>query len=54
KFGLECPNLEILCIKDQALTTESVKKIICWAISYQLMHSSESSTKDSKLMLSAE
>ncbi|XLR19500.1 hypothetical protein S83_047412, partial [Arachis hypogaea] len=52
--GLECSELETLYIKDQALTTKSVEKIICWAISYQLMHSAESSTKDSKFVLSAE
>ncbi|KAL1331635.1 hypothetical protein HN51_048902 [Arachis hypogaea] len=54
RVGLECPDLETVCIKDQALTTESVEKIIGWAISYQLMHSSEPLSKDSKLVLSAE
>ncbi|KAK7392329.1 hypothetical protein VNO78_20763 [Psophocarpus tetragonolobus] len=54
KIGLDCPDLETLCIKDQTLTTESVEKIIGWAISYHFMHSSEVSTKDSKLVVSAE
>nr|KYP39519.1 ATPase family AAA domain-containing protein 1 [Cajanus cajan] len=54
RIGLVCPDLETLCIKDHALTTESVEKIIGWAISYHFMHSSEASTRDSKLVISAE
>ncbi|CAI8603792.1 unnamed protein product [Vicia faba] len=54
KFGLDCSDLETLCIKDQALTTENVEKIIGWAISYHFMHSSEVSTKESKPVISAE
>ncbi|XP_022640595.1 uncharacterized protein LOC106771966 isoform X2 [Vigna radiata var. radiata] len=54
RIGLDCPDLETLCIKDQTLATESVEKIVGWAISYHFMHSSEASTKDSKLVISAE
>ncbi|KAL2323638.1 hypothetical protein Fmac_028017 [Flemingia macrophylla] len=54
RIGLVCPDLETICIKDHALTTESVEKIIGWAISYHFMHSSEASTRDSKLVISAE
>ncbi|CAL5208914.1 unnamed protein product [Lathyrus oleraceus] len=54
KFGLDCSDLETLCIKDQTLTTENVEKIIGWAISYHYMHSSEVSTKESKPVISAE
>ncbi|KAJ1435686.1 SMAD/FHA domain superfamily [Sesbania bispinosa] len=54
KIGLDCPDLETICIKDQTLTTESVEKIIGWAISYHFMHSTEASTKESKLVVSAE
>ncbi|XP_058770271.1 uncharacterized protein LOC131643920 isoform X2 [Vicia villosa] len=54
KFGLDCSDLETLCIKDETLTTESVEKIIGWAISYHFMHSSEVSTKESKPVISAE
>ncbi|KAK4273203.1 hypothetical protein QN277_021650 [Acacia crassicarpa] len=54
KIGIICPDLENLCIKDQALTTAVVGKIVGWALSYQLMHSSEDSIKDSKIMLSTE
>ncbi|KAK7277727.1 hypothetical protein RJT34_22742 [Clitoria ternatea] len=54
RIGLDCPDLETLCIKDQTLTTESVEKIIGWAISYHFMHSSDASVKDSKLVISAE
>ncbi|CAL0300545.1 unnamed protein product [Lupinus luteus] len=54
KIGLNCSDIESLCIKDQTLTTESVEKIIGWAISYHFMQSSEPSNKDSKLVISAE
>ncbi|XP_027364492.1 uncharacterized protein LOC113871597 isoform X3 [Abrus precatorius] len=54
RIGLDCPDIEILSIKDQTLTAESVEKIIGWAISYHFMHSSEASIKDSKLVISAE
>ncbi|XP_039685766.1 uncharacterized protein [Medicago truncatula] len=54
KFGLDCPELETLSIKDQTLTTENVEKIIGWAISYHFMHSSEASTEESKPVISAE
>ncbi|KAL5766547.1 hypothetical protein ACOSP7_017164 [Xanthoceras sorbifolium] len=36
--GLDCPELESLCIKDQTLTTESVEKIVGWALSHHFMH----------------
>ncbi|XP_042516828.1 uncharacterized protein LOC122091073 isoform X2 [Macadamia integrifolia] len=52
--GLECPDLEIICIKDQALTRENVGKIVGWALSYHVMHSTETLTKDSKLLISSE
>ncbi|RZB85277.1 Protein MSP1 isoform A [Glycine soja] len=54
RIGLDCPDLETLCIKDHTLTTESVEKIIGWAISYHFMHSSEASIRYSKLVISAE
>ncbi|KAK0582949.1 hypothetical protein LWI29_031416 [Acer saccharum] len=52
--GLDCPELESLCIKDQSLTAESVEKIVGWALSHHFMHSSEVPEKDDKLKLSAE
>ncbi|KAJ7977549.1 AAA-type ATPase family protein [Quillaja saponaria] len=54
RIGLDSPDLETVCIKDQALTTESVEKIVGWALSYHSMHSSEASAKDSKLVISTE
>ncbi|KAI3893235.1 hypothetical protein MKX03_016880 [Papaver bracteatum] len=51
---LECPDLETLSIKDQTLTTESVDKIVGWALSYHLMHSTDTNVKDSKLVISGE
>ncbi|XP_028771103.1 uncharacterized protein LOC114728373 isoform X2 [Neltuma alba] len=54
RFGLDCPDLETLCIKDQALTTETVEKVIGWAISHHFMHQSEDSIKDTKLVISTE
>ncbi|KAM7527077.1 hypothetical protein LguiB_030487 [Lonicera macranthoides] len=49
-----CHDLETLSIKDQALTSESVEKIIGWALSHHFMHSSEASVKDAKLVISSE
>ncbi|XP_044502674.1 uncharacterized protein LOC123223545 isoform X2 [Mangifera indica] len=52
--GLDCPDLETLCIKDQNLTTESVEKLVGWALSYHFMHCSEAPEKDAKLKISTE
>ncbi|KAE8699613.1 hypothetical protein F3Y22_tig00110576pilonHSYRG00042 [Hibiscus syriacus] len=52
--GLDCPDLETLCIKDQTLTNENVEKVIGWALSHHLMNSSEALTKDAKLIVSTE
>lgn len=54
RTGLECPDLDEVCIKDQSLTSESVEKIIGWALSYHFMHSTEASVKESKLLISSE
>ncbi|XP_062143427.1 uncharacterized protein LOC133851135 [Alnus glutinosa] len=54
RIGLDCPDLETLCIKDQALTTESVEKTVGWALSHHFMHHTEASVKDAKLVISAE
>ncbi|KAL3626018.1 hypothetical protein CASFOL_029567 [Castilleja foliolosa] len=54
RIGLECPDVDTLCIKDQALTSESVDKIIGWALSHHFMHCSEASLKESKVVLSGE
>ncbi|XP_048235175.1 uncharacterized protein LOC8265478 isoform X2 [Ricinus communis] len=54
RVGLNCPDLEALCIKDQALTTESVEKIVGWALSHHFMHCSEASVKDPKLVISTD
>ncbi|VFQ68635.1 unnamed protein product [Cuscuta campestris] len=56
RIGLECSDLETLHIKDQALTTEEVEKIIGWALSHHFMNlkSPESSAKNAKLVVSSE
>ncbi|PON96572.1 Spastin [Trema orientale] len=54
RIGLDCPDIETLCIKDQALTIENVEKIIGWALSHYFMHCSEASVKDQKLVISTE
>ncbi|CAN4101181.1 unnamed protein product [Withania somnifera] len=53
RIAIDCPDLETLCIKDQALTSESVEKIIGWAVSHHFMHKSESSVKEAKLVISS-
>ncbi|XP_039012109.1 uncharacterized protein LOC120141249 isoform X2 [Hibiscus syriacus] len=52
--GLDCPDLETLCIKDQTLTNENSEKVIGWALSHHFMNSSEALIKDAKLIVSTE
>lgn len=52
--GLDCPDLETVCIKDQALASESVEKIVGWALSHHFMHSTEVSLKNGNLTISSE
>ncbi|CAA7388813.1 unnamed protein product [Spirodela intermedia] len=53
--GLDCTDLDAICIKDQALTNESVDKIVGFALSHHLKYSKvEASARDSKLILSSE
>ncbi|KAK4357260.1 hypothetical protein RND71_022870 [Anisodus tanguticus] len=54
RIRINCTDLESLCIKDQALTNESVEKIIGWALSHHFMHESDSSMKEAKLVISSE
>ncbi|URE38827.1 AAA-type ATPase family protein [Musa troglodytarum] len=55
RCGLDCNDLEIISIKDQALTNESVDKVVGFALSYHLKHSrTEALSKDAKLVLSSE
>ncbi|MCD9639952.1 hypothetical protein HAX54_024949 [Datura stramonium] len=54
RIRINCVDLETLCIKDQALTNESVEKIIGWALSHHFMHESESSVKEPKLVISSD
>ncbi|PHT80530.1 hypothetical protein T459_18582 [Capsicum annuum] len=53
RIGIDCPDVETLCIKDQALTSESVEKILGWALSHHFMHNCESSVKEAKLVISS-
>ncbi|KAL4351801.1 hypothetical protein GQ457_06G029940 [Hibiscus cannabinus] len=50
--GLDCPDLDTLCIKDQTLTNESMEKVVGWALSHHFMNSSEALIKDAKLIIS--
>ncbi|KFK42647.1 hypothetical protein AALP_AA1G022100 [Arabis alpina] len=54
KNHLACPDLETLCIKDQTLPSDSVEKVVGWALSHHLMSCSEPTVKDNKLIISAE
>ncbi|XP_011082476.1 uncharacterized protein LOC105165229 isoform X1 [Sesamum indicum] len=54
RVGLDCPDLETLCIKDQALTSESAEKVIGWSLSHHFMHCSEASLRESKFVISSE
>ncbi|KAL6499481.1 hypothetical protein OROGR_027391 [Orobanche gracilis] len=54
RLNLDCPTLDTLCFKDQALTSESVERIVGWALSHHFMHSSEASLGESKFILSSD
>ncbi|KAL0845750.1 hypothetical protein Bca101_018996 [Brassica carinata] len=54
KNRLDCPDLGTLCIKDQTLPSESVEKVVGWALSHHLMNCAEPTVKDNKLVISAE
>ncbi|CAH8294468.1 unnamed protein product [Eruca vesicaria subsp. sativa] len=54
KNRLDCPDLGTLCIKDQTLPSESVEKVVGWALSHHLMNCAEPTIKDNKLVISAE
>ncbi|KAK6911583.1 AAA ATPase, AAA+ lid domain [Dillenia turbinata] len=52
--NFECEDLEALCIKDQALTSESVEKVVGWALSHHFMDNTEVSVSDAKIVISSE
>ncbi|XP_074278974.1 uncharacterized protein LOC141603047 isoform X1 [Silene latifolia] len=54
RIGIECSDIEMLSIKDKALTTESVEKIIGWALTHHFMHCTEAPVNDSKVVMSSE
>lgn len=54
RSGLDCIGLETISIKDQALTNESVEKIVGWALSHHLMHNHDASQEETKVVLSTE
>ncbi|CAN8237774.1 unnamed protein product [Cochlearia groenlandica] len=54
KKRLDCPDLGTLCIKDQALPSDSVEKVVGWAYTHHLMNCSNPTVKDNKLVIPAE
>ncbi|XP_074268543.1 uncharacterized protein LOC141591935 isoform X2 [Silene latifolia] len=54
RTGIECSDVEALCIKDQTLTTENVEKVIGWALTHHFMHCAEAPITDSKILISSE
>lgn len=52
--SLECPDLETVFVKDQTLSSDSVDKIIGWALSHHFMQCAEVPAKDAKLTISSE
>ncbi|KAK9756980.1 hypothetical protein RND81_01G133400 [Saponaria officinalis] len=54
RIGIECPDVESLCINDQTLTTESVEKVIGWALTHHFMLHADAPVNDSKVVLSFE
>ncbi|KAG6508585.1 hypothetical protein ZIOFF_033959 [Zingiber officinale] len=55
RIGFECNELDQICIKDQTLSSESVDRIIGFALSHHLNNNTfEASPKKTKLVLSSE
>ncbi|KAM7254886.1 hypothetical protein ACFE04_020127 [Oxalis oulophora] len=54
RIGLDCPDIETLCVKDQTLTPDGVEKIVGWALSHHFMHCSNVMVKEAKLVISTE
>ncbi|KAL9228183.1 hypothetical protein vseg_003790 [Gypsophila vaccaria] len=54
RIGIECPDIETLSVKDQALTTENVEKVIGWALTHHFMHCAEAPINDTKVLMSTE
>lgn len=54
RIGVDCFDLETLCIKDQALTSENVEKVIGWALTHHFMHTAEVPVSDCKVVISSE
>ncbi|PKA48946.1 Katanin p60 ATPase-containing subunit A1 [Apostasia shenzhenica] len=53
--GLECNDLDKICVKDQVLSNESVDKVVGFAFSYHLkVNKGETCPKDAKLVISAD
>lgn len=53
RTGLDCDELETLCIKDHTLTIESAEKVVGWALSHHLMQNTQNDS-DSRLVFSTE
>ncbi|KAJ6794152.1 Uncharacterized protein M6B38_231090 [Iris pallida] len=55
RTGLDCTDLETICIKDQTLTNENIDKMVGFALSHHLKSKScEKLSKDTKFVLSSE
>lgn len=54
RIGIDCHDIETLSIKDQALSTENVDKVIGWALTRHFMNCAEASVNDSKVVISSE
>ena len=37
RCGLECPDLDEVVVRDQALTSEGIEKVVGWAMAHCLM-----------------
>ncbi|XP_074358423.1 uncharacterized protein LOC141697779 [Apium graveolens] len=52
RTAINCPELGALSVKDETLNSESAEKVIGWALSHHLQHSSEASIEDARVLLS--
>ncbi|KAL1550246.1 hypothetical protein AAHA92_18238 [Salvia divinorum] len=52
RSSLVCPDLETLCVKDQALSGENVERAIGWGFAHYFMHNSLPTFIDNKMVIS--
>lgn len=51
RCGMECPDLDEVVLRDQALGSEGVEKIVGWAMAHSLMHPDEAEPATDRVLI---